>query len=627
MAFPRPGELKHIPFTEDQERDLINYMDTELHRAEGDRQGLIDRLDEEVRLYEAVPEVETKMSPWEGASNLVVPIIGAMVDTIYPRVYSTVFGVEPTFTLEERLADWAEHAKDVQDLLEIVQEVHLNMPKVSQSWFLESILHGTSVVKLVWDDVRTGMKKYGDDGTIETVDEEVKKFGPGLYRVPLEHFYIPSWAQSIEDAPWVAHRIRTYWGRLQALEASGVYKDIDLIEHRIETTSTDHERTRERLEDASPQYQEEYEIFEWWGDYDFDNDGVEERLLITYHMPTQTIIRAHFNPYWHRRKPFREFEFWPRHDRWGGIGIARMVAPIQDEVSTLHNQGIDNRTAGNTRMWEVVAGSQADLNFDGTAPGRKIKVDQLDKEIKPLEFASKADGFSDAEDIALRYAQQRTGVSDFLSGLDMGKGGGRETATTTMVRMQEARTRFNWTMDSARMAMADIAQMTVTLLQQFGDDMNFESLLGDEAAGRVREFLALPEDEVREHGKVSVTASSASMNKEAEKQNIIALQQLNTQHTLNYELPLVQIILNPQAPPELKEYAMEKIRGSRLLSARILQTFDAKNTDAILGSLVAIEAIIGQTGPQGAPGLGGQAGPPQPFEQPNVGVPTEPVPV
>ena len=304
-----------------------------------------------------------------------------------------------------------------------------------------------------------------------------------------------------------------------------------------------------------------------------------------------------------------------------------MVAPIQDEVSTLHNQGIDNRTAGNTRMWEVVSGSTADLNFDGTAPGRKIKVDQLGKEINPIEFASKADGFSDAEDLALRYAQQRTGVSDFLSGTDTGQAGGRETATTTMVKLQEARTRFNWTMDSARAAMADIAQMTVSLLQQFGDDMNFESLLGDEAAERVREFLALPEDEVREHGKISVTASSASMNKEAEKQNQIALHQLNTQHTLTYEMPLVQIILNPQAPPELKEYAMEKIKGSRVLLDRILQTFDSKNTEEILGSLVALEAILGQGGPPEAAGPGGAGGPPQPFAQPNVEVPAEPVPV
>ena len=626
MAFPRPGELKHIPFTDEQERGLIDYLDFELQLAEGDRQGLIDRIDEEVRLYEAVPEVKVKMVPWENASNLVVPIIGAMVDTIYPRVYSTVFGVKPIFTLEERLAEWAKHAKDVQELLEIIQEVHLDLPKVAQSWFLEAILHGTSVVKLVWDDVRTSMKKYGDDGSIEKVDEEVKKFGPGLYRVPLGDFYLPMWAQSIADAPWVAHRIRTYWGRLKALEDSGVYKDIDLIEHRIETTSTDHERTREQLDDATPQHQEEYEIFECWLDYDYDNDGVDERLLITYHMHTQTIIRAHFNPYWHRRKPFREFEFWPRHDRWGGIGIARMVAPIQDEVSTLHNQGIDNRTAGNTRMWEVVSGSTADQSFNGTAPGRKIKVDRLGEEINPLEFASKADGFSDAEDIALRYAQQRTGVSDFLSGTDSGQGGGRETATTTMVKLQEARTRFNWTMDSARAAMADIAQMTVSLLQQFGDDMNFESLLGDEAAARVREFLALPEDEVREHGKISVTASSASMNKEAEKQNLIALQQLNDSHTLTYEMPFVQIILNPQAPPELKDYAMEKIQGSRVLSARIFQTFDAKNTDEILGSLAALEALIGQGPPGAAPGPGAAGGPPQPFAEPNVGVPAQAVP-
>ena len=272
------------------------------------------------------------------------------------------------------------------------------------------------------------------------------------------------------------------------------------------------------------------------------------------------------------------------------MGIPAQAGPQQEEISTLHNQGIDNRTAGNTRMWEVVSNSLADRSFTGTAPGRKIKVDRLGEEIRPLEFSSKTDGFSDAEQLALGYAQQRTGVSDFLSGTDVGQGGGRETATTTMVKMQEARTRFNWTLDSARDAMADIAQMTTTLLQQFGDDRDIEAAVGEEAAELVQEILALPAEDVRDHVRISVTASSASMNKEAEKQNLIGLKAMQTQHTLSYEMPLIQLILNPQVPPELKEYALEKIRGSRALDKRILQTFDAKNVEEILGSLSAIES-------------------------------------
>ena len=69
MAFPRPGELKHIPFTDEEERSLINYLDTEIQRTDDDRQGLTDRLDEEINMYEAKPEVETKQSPWDQSNR------------------------------------------------------------------------------------------------------------------------------------------------------------------------------------------------------------------------------------------------------------------------------------------------------------------------------------------------------------------------------------------------------------------------------------------------------------------------------------------------------------------------------------------------------------------------------
>jgi len=237
-----------------------------------------------------------------------------------------------------------------------------------------------------------------------------------------------------------------------------------------------------------------------------------------------------------------------------------------------------------------------------------------------MEFASKLDGFSDGEDTALRYAQQRTGVSDFLTGVDQGSG--RATATETTVKMQEARTRFNWTMDSSRDGMQDVMGMTVSMLQQFGDDRDIDSKIGEEQADLVREFLALPEEEARERAKISVTASTASLNKEAEKNNLLGLKQLNDQSTLSVEMPLVQLILNPQAPQELKDYALAKITGNRVLMDRIFQTFDAKNTDEIMGSLDSLEQAAAAQGPAGAPPVGpGTPGVTEPVANVNVGLP------
>lgn len=629
MAFVPPSEMKHVPLTSEQRTELTSWLDTEIDQAEADRQGLIDRLKEEVRMYEAAPVSAEKQWPWVGASNLVVPVIPSMVDTIFPRVFSTVFGTDPVITVEDKDPEWSDHSKAVQRMLDLVQREELKLQRVSEDWFLEAIIHGTSVVKLVWDTLEKSVKSYDEEGNITEDKRRQVKNGPALYRVPLNEFYIPMYANSIEDAPWVAHKIRTYWGRLKQLEATGVYKNVDDIEFQTEFVSDDYVRTREDIEDTAPSFMEQYELFEIWMEYDYDFDGADEMLVVTYHRPSQTLLRVQFNPYWHMRKPFREFIYWPRHDRFYGIGIAAMVAAIQDEISTLHNQAIDNRTVSNTKMWEIVAGSTADRNFDGVAPGRVVKVDRLGEEIGTLDMGTPfTTEFADGEKMGLAYAQQRTGVSDFLSGKDLGSGQSRETATTTMVKMQEARTRFNWTMDSARQAIAEIAEMTTSLLHQFGDEATLGESLGEEDQDLISEFFSMEEDEVRSKIGLYVTASTASMNKEAEKQNLIALTQMLSQQTLTFEMPLVQLIINPAAPPALKEYAMGKLNGMRKLFDRILQTFDAKNADEILGSLRALETALEPQGPalgQVAPGPQGPANGPPPGG-PGLGGPPGPVP-
>ena len=618
MAYPIIDEIPQVPLTEREEDHLRLWIDEQLRYAEADRKGFIDDLMTEIDIYEAIPP-PYKDFPWENSSNLTIPVAASMADTIFPRIYSTVFGVDPVFTCEDVNPFLAKHVKAYQKLLDLIQEKELKLRTRSRDWFMESVIHGTSVVKLIHETIRvSNYKNYqpDDDGEMQLVDDQVKtkKNGPALYHVPLEDFYIPFRAKSIEDAEWVAHRIRTTWGSLKIKEDMGLYENLDRIEASSEWRSPDYEAHRESLENREISWQEEFEIFEVWCEYDYDEDGLDESLVVTYHMPTQTLLRVQFNPYWHGRKPFREFVYWPRHDRFYGIGIAHMAKPHQDEISTLHNQNIDNRTVANTRMWEVVAGSRADQHFSGVAPSKKVKVDKLGEEIQPLQLGEVYRSSSESETMALRYAQQRTGVSDFLSGVDLGGEGGRVTATTTMARMQEARTRFNWTLDSAREAMSDIAIMTTQILQQFFEEDDPLLLqLGDEDAELVAEFLSMEPDEVERMYNITVTASSASLNKEVEKQNLIGLVQLLGQYTQTFEQPYVMLLMNPQTPPPMKEYAMEKLQGARTLFNRILQTFDVRNTDDVLGSLEPLAAAL--EGPEGGAGLGGAgiAGPPSPF--------------
>ena len=616
MPFPTLAKLPHIPLTDKEEDHLRLWIDQEIRWAEDERSAFITTLKDEINTYEATPPT-VKNFPWEDCSNLVIPVAASMVDTIYPRIYSTIFGVTPYFTVEDVNPELAKHVKAYQTFLQLVQQHELKLRRVSRDWFLEAVMHGTSVVKLTYETIEINKaKKYIEDPDDEEfgykvgeVDTKIIKDGPALFHLPLEDFFIPFRARSIEDSEWVAHRIRTTWGHLKIQEQMGAYVNVDQIEHSSEWDSPPVEKHKEVVEDRVPMWQDEYEIYEVWCDYDYDEDGIDETLVVTYHAPTQTLLRVQFNPFWHGQKPFREFVYWPRSDRFYGIGICHMAKPHQDEISTIHNQNIDNRTVANTRMWEVVAGSRADQSFTGVAPSKKIRVDTLGQEIQPLQLGEVYQSSSESETMALKYAQHRTGVGDFLSGIDMAGGGGRVTATTTMAQMQEARTRFNWTLDSAREALSDLAIWTTSLMQQFFDEENpILDQLGETDRELVSEFLSMEPEETINQYNITVTASSASLNKEVEKQNLIGLMQMLQQYTTTFEMPFVQMLMNPQTPPALKEYAMDRLTGSRRLFNRVLQTFDVRDTTDVLGSIETLQALLPEEA-AGAPVLGAGAPP------------------
>ena len=106
------------------------------------------------------------------------------------------------------------------------------------------------------------------------------------------------------------------------------------------------------------------------------------------------------------------------------------------------------------------------------------------------------------------------------------------------------------------------------------------------------------------------------------------MSQLMQQQTLNFELPLIQIIRDPGSPDFLIDYAKERIEGGRVLMRRILETADVRNTTQILGDSETIQneepapapppiAPAPQQGPAGpappvpaGPGVGTLGGPP-----------------
>jgi hypothetical protein len=76
-------------------------------------------------------------------------------------------------------------------------------------------------------------------------------------------------------------------------------------------------------------------------------------------------------------------------------------------------------------------------------------------------------------------------------------------------------------------------------------------------------------------------SSSASVNKEVEKQNDIMLVQLMGRHYQTISQLLTQI-LQPQIPNPVKEYFLEVMVASNLLMKNILRNFDHPEVDRLV---------------------------------------------
>jgi len=288
-------ELDHIELSAKQESRLKAFLSTELHNSTSERREFIRNLEAEIVAYEA-PDADERSHPWVGSAKLTVPLIGTMADAVFPRLHSTVFGTSTFVTVEEWQGEMAEHAKAWEDFLQWTMTHELDIERVANSWLMEAVVHGTSIVKVYWERLEKETISYNPDGKIVKKDRKVIKNQPVMEHVPLEDFFIPYTATSIKTAQWVAHRIHTTLGELQLREENGLYKNIDLLSTTTEEESPDYRRKREELEDTEPQMATEYDIYEVWADWDLDGNGKEVPILVTYHLSTQTIIRVQANP-------------------------------------------------------------------------------------------------------------------------------------------------------------------------------------------------------------------------------------------------------------------------------------------------------------------------------------------
>lgn len=592
---------------------LRDYLVEEFERCERERRPIEESWRRYYEHYKADPPSE-KTFPFPGCANLKIPLVATDVDIIYARLMSMLFSPQNLWTVQALRPDMVDIAPKLQEFLQWAQHNELDVYDSMADFVLEVCILGTGVMKTRYVREMRNVYEFRE-GTQEQQDfEQTQRMlltdGPRVQHVPLHNFFLPAAAKGIDHAAWCGERLWLRWSELVNRQTMGVYQNVDLLSsYRAHDKGGKTEEFLQGLDGFKQERGDRAPIVEFWTDWDIDRTGYQTAVVMTIHIPSRVVLRVDKNPFFNQQKPYDAARYMRQVGRFYGIGLAQMLFPFQEEISTMHNQRIDNNTVLNAAV--IVAEKTGNIKQgEPIFPGRTLLVDDVN-EVKGLQLGVRADTTIPAESWTKNYSRERSGASEWMAGGDS-PSTNYATATTATQNLREGAKRFDQVLREVRKALNSVGTKVLELYQQFNQNGKPYLVMGDQDGAVVEQVLRFPTELIRLGVAVDVTATSASFNKEIEvrTQTIILgqLQQFN-QQLLQY----VQLAINPQLPPEIRAVAQQAAVGGSIIMRRMLDNYGMQDTDLVIPD---IREVFGagqqqQLAQQGAQFGGGQ--PPQRF--------------
>ncbi len=609
--------IKLLKISSNKRKKIEAKFEEEIRDALVGRSGFHTKCAKWRRNFEAEPDQEQKNFPWEKASNLVIPIQAITVNAFAARQMNILFSLPPFWTTKPLNPKWADHAVPTQNMLDYYQKQEMKLTKNLIPYIYDQANIGLGVAKQIWVSEKVYDKVYDDTGKI--IESEYLDDGPRFIPIAIEDAIFPiDSIQDIQLSPWFAHRFRLTWGKVEArgkkvLESKEpIYINVDELENKFVSLASERVEKQEEIEKLVRDIKlKEHEFYEVWADYDYDDDGKEEKVCFTFHNSAQssegtsfTLVRPILNPWSHRLRPFLTSQCFPRPHRVLGIGFGQRLERLQEGLSTTANQGINNWTVTSTRLFTYKKG----LGIKGPLkiwPGKAIAVNEH-TDISTVEMGSEYTSGQMIINFLKDVSERVTGVSDYWLGRESSTEGSSATATSTLSLIQEGMKLFDFLMKNTRNALNDSAYMLYMMVRQMKPLGTTYAVLGEKEGELVEETWNIKGEgkDVKKCLEFDITASSAYANRMVERQSWMEYFNL----IMGYYQRIFdasEVFFDPQAPIELKITVAEMMMSAHLIMQRISQQWDIKDVDRILFSpedLIQMELSKAQQVAQ----LGGQ---------------------
>ena len=559
------------------------------------------------RLYLGQPQAETKSFPWPNCSNIVIQVIGDRVDTLTARVLGYIFATSPLwhymYPANTANPQEAERKRSIlEDFMDIMgyEPGELDLYRVYGQWFTDGAKLGTSFVGINWKNmveaVSTGYTTSKQGKKKRNFDEETMYEGPSVDKLSHEDVMMDAAAQTVEASRLVTKKCPLTRYDLQERVFDGFYSKeaVDAIignpDRQGPSLNSAKEQRKQGVTPIQSSVNAEWDVYECY--FPWFHQGRKFRLIYSYHLSTRTVLRKVFNFLPGNFTPIVRTKLGYRNDGAYGHGFAELLEKYQQEATDIHNNRIDNSTLANCRFWRfspsaVNLGSQLEIFPSGAITANK-------DEVEAMQMADVYQSSFQNETMILELADQRSGIAPAVSGSGTGgptKGKGNPYSSMgTLAMMQEGNHRTNLATSDFRHAHQLVGSRLTAMYAKFGVGGR-EEIFGKDAKYLLKalaEFAA-------HHSRIPIRSTSASINKEVEKQNDMLMVGLIQRH-YTAQAQLMQAITNPMIPPQAKDYLLKVLGGADRLIYRIMRDFGYDQPKDFIPD--ATETVMPQQGEQ-----------------------------
>lgn len=543
-----------------------------------------------LRQYEAQGTNKVKNIVIEGVTNIEVPLGAIAADSIYAQALDTMFVVNPPITVQSVSSneDQIKGAKAIQRLANWGAGSSFNLRMAAEHQLLDTCQLGTGVYYIPFVEQ-----------TKKTQSHKSLFQGPRIISLPAEDFIVPGGAY--DDHQLMTWNGARFWLTQREVDLNAKILGWDISKLKP-GAQTDWVRMRRELlgrtQDSGERNWRQYEIMDIYCYYDIDGDGLAEDLLVTWDRVSASILKVQFNPF--DVRPFEVSRYQLRSHLFYGLGVLEMLRTMQDEVTQIHNHRNINAFLANVRMWAAKNGMLPETLL--VYPNKVLQMSDPN-DIKELRMSDVYPSSANNEAAVVSLAERRTGVNDMSMPRPSQILGSRTPGVTAMSMLQQTNRRFTPAFDAMKNAAAGAIRQCLFRLQEqlLAGNTRIEevlnTVLGDDAAMGIAQLR----DPAFEHMmKIELTASSASNNREVERQNSLLLTQILNSY-YKQVLELAMVASSPQTPPLVKEVTEKIIKATAEVIDRTIRTFDTvRDPEAYL---IDFEGAVAQA-EQNAPPAG-----------------------